>query len=120
MEQAMRTRKPVAALTALVILSALPLLIAGCSPSEGADVETTGIRQDFEPEYIGGYPTAETAEAMFEEYDYQAAVQFYVWGYAYLNNMGAEKGFARMGGDERSFYIFDKRVQPQHVLMTPN
>ncbi len=34
---------------------------------------------DFEPEYIGGYPTEETAVAMFEEYDYQAACQFYIW-----------------------------------------
>ena len=76
--------------------------------------------QDFEPQYIGGYPTEETAERMFEEYDYQAAVQFYVWAYAYLNNLGMEKGLAKMGGDERSFYIFDKRVQPQHVLMTGN
>ena len=72
------------------------------------------------PEYIGGYPTAETAEAMFEEYDYQAAVQFYVWAYAYLNSMGMEKGCAKMGGDDRSIYVFDKRIQSQHILMTAN
>ncbi len=34
--------------------------------------------QDFEPEYIGGYPTKETAERMFEEYYYQAAIHFYL------------------------------------------
>ena len=28
--------------------------------------------RDFEPKYIGGYPTEETAERMFEEYDYQS------------------------------------------------
>ncbi len=78
------------------------------------------MTQDFEPKYIGGYPTEETAAAMFDEYDYQAATQFYVWAYAYLNNMGMEKGFAKMGGDERSFYVFDKRIQPQHILMTAN
>ena len=52
---------------------------------------------DFEPQYVGGYPTAETAAAMFDEYDYQAATQFYVWAYAYLNSMGMDKGFAKMG-----------------------
>ena len=61
--------------TALVTLLALSLLLAGCSPSEqdattesqpgasqtaGVAVSTTA--QDFEPEYIGGYPTEETAE----------------------------------------------------------
>ena len=78
------------------------------------------VSSEPDARFIGGYPTKETAEAAFEEYDYQAAVQFYVWAYAYLNNMGMEKGFAKMGGDERSFYIFSKRIQPQHILMTAN
>ena len=40
---------------------------------------TTAFAQDFEPKYSGGYPTKETAERMFEEYDYQAATKFDVW-----------------------------------------
>ncbi len=79
------------------------LVIMGCSPTEqGATSESqqaapqkVGVTdslavQDFEPQYIGGYPTEETAERMFEEYDYQAAVQFYVWAYAYLNGLGLD------------------------------
>jgi hypothetical protein len=102
-------------------LVTLSLLIVGC-PKSGSDSKTKSqpSSQNFEPKYIGGYPTEETAEAMFEEYDYQAAVQFYVWGYAYLNSLGLEKGLANLGGDERSFYIFDKRIQPQHNIMTAN
>ena len=46
--------------------------------------------QDFAPQYVGGYPTEETAKAAFDEYDYQAATQFYIWGYAYLNSLGYE------------------------------
>ncbi len=57
---------------------------------------------------------------MFEEYDYQAAVQFYIWGYSYLNTMGMDKDYARMGGNERSIYVFDKRLQPQHQMLTAN
>ncbi len=41
----------------------LSLLVAGCATPEHA----------FEPKHIGGYPTKETTERMFEEYDYQAA-----------------------------------------------
>jgi hypothetical protein len=81
---------------------------------------TTAFAQDFEPQYVGGYPTEETAAAMFDEYDYQAATQFYVWAYAYLNSLGMDKGFARLGGGERSFYVFDNLMQPQHVVMTAN
>ncbi len=116
----MKSHRCVAGSTTLVTLSTLALLIAGCSPSETADLASTGIGRDFEPEYIGGYPTAETAEAMFEEYDYQAAVQFYIWGYAYLNGLGFDKGMASHGGDERSVYIWDQRVQGQHAVMTAN
>ena len=77
--------------------------------------------QNFEPQYIGGYPTEETAKAAFDEYDYQAACQFYVWGYAYLNSLGFEKGLKRLGGgNERSFYIFDRRIQPNQGVITPN
>ena len=63
-------------------------MIVGCSPS-GQDATTASqpdasqaaidtIERDFEPKYIGGYSTAETVGAMFEEYDYKAAVQYYV------------------------------------------
>ena len=85
-----------------------------------AVLATTAAAQDFEPQYIGGYPTEETAQAAFDEYDYQAACQFYIWGYAYLNSLGFEKGLQKLGGDERSFYIFDQRVQPNQGVITPN
>lgn len=78
------------------------------------------MAQDFEPKYIGGYPTEETAAAMFDDFNYQAAVQFYVWAYPYLNSVGLEKDFTEMGGNERSFYSFDKRVQTQRIMMTAN
>jgi hypothetical protein len=74
----------------------------------------------LEPVYESGYPTEETARAAFYEYDFQAAVQFYVWGYAYLDGLGFDKGLARIGGDENSIYVFDKRMQPQHRVMTAN
>ncbi len=90
-----RLKVNAANLTALVTLVALFLLIVGCSQSEEdsttesqpgatntAGVSDTTTEHDIEPKYIGGYPTEETAAAMFEEYDYQAATQFYIWGYA--------------------------------------
>ena len=40
-----------------------------------AALATPAFAQDFEPEYIGGYPTKETSEQMFEEQDHQAALR---------------------------------------------
>ena len=78
------------------------------------------LAADLQPEYEGGYPTQKTAALAFEEYDYQAATQFYIWGYAYLNSLGFEKGLQRLGGDPRSFYVFDRRIQPNQAVITPN
>jgi len=125
----MKTSKLAKSTLAVVAVAAL---VVGCdkaadpepkAPADTAqatEVQCVSQAQDFEPQYIGGYPTKETADAMFEEYDYQAAVQFYLWGYTYLNALGMTKGFAEMGGDERSIYMFDKRVQPQHLYVTAN
>ena len=65
-------------------LVAIVALVTGCQRTEQAvgsaqKSDITAQEQAFEPEYIGGYPTKKTVEAMFEEYDYQAATQFYIW-----------------------------------------
>lgn len=36
----------------------------------------------------------------------------------YLNARGLTKDIATMGGDERLVYILDKRIQPQHIVIT--
>ncbi len=74
----------------------------------------------FSPSYEAGYPTKDTARAAFDEYDFQAAVQFYVWGYAYLNSLGFDQGCARLGGNDRTIYVFDKRLQPQQKVISAN
>ena len=86
----------------------------------GAVLATTAVAQNFEPQYVGGYPTEETAQAAFDEYDYQAATQFYIWGYAYLNTIGFDKGLAAMGGGQFASYVHDRRIQPQHQVLTAN
>ena len=37
-----------------------------------------------------------------------------------LNGIGLDRGLAEVGGHEHSLYIFDKQIQPQHVIMTAN
>ncbi|MDJ0993015.1 MAG: DUF1214 domain-containing protein [Dinoroseobacter sp.] len=84
-------------------------------------LSTTALwAQGFTPEYEGGYPTAETAEAAFEEFDYQAATQFYIWAYAYLNTLGVDKGMAKFGGSRFANHIFSEQIQPQHIFLTAN
>jgi hypothetical protein len=39
--------------------------------------------------FEAGYPTRETTRRVFDEFDYQAAVQTYVWSTPILGSMGA-------------------------------
>ena len=65
----MKTR--LGSITCLVIIA---VVIVGCSkPGSDSATKSHPGAQDFEPVYIGGYPTNGTVEAMFEEYDYFSA-----------------------------------------------
>ncbi|MGI9436072.1 MAG: hypothetical protein ACR2Q4_14795 [Geminicoccaceae bacterium] len=78
---------------------------------------TSVSAKDFDPKYVGGDPTKKTAEAMFEKQDDQSAVQFYLWGYAYLNNLGMDKGLARKGGNERVFAWLPEVVRHEQTAL---
>ena len=48
--------------------------------------------------FEAGYPTRETTRRVFDEFDYQAAVQTYVWSTPILGSMGAWKPLQRDAG----------------------
>ena len=58
----------------LTLIIAALIFVACNQNSKKKEISTDAFVQDFEPQYVGGYPTNETVEVMFEEYDYQAAV----------------------------------------------
>ena len=45
--------------------------------------------------FDGSYPGKETATRLFDEFDYQAAVQAYVWSISLVNSMGFWKALQR-------------------------
>ena len=76
--------------------------------------------QDFDFEV--GYPTAESSQALYDEMDYQRAVQAYIWATPMLNSMGMRNGFAHFGVTEENNKIlaFEYSALPQHIIMTAN
>ncbi len=87
---------------------------------------TTAFAQDSKPEerfkFEAGYPTPEASEALYDEMDYQRAVQAYIWATPMLNSMGMRAGLARFGVTEENhkFIVFQNSILPQHVVMTAN
>jgi len=68
-----------------------------------------------------GYPTAETARKLFDEMDYQRAVQAYLWAYPAVSFEALRLGVKRdVGVDHNGFMIADKLADAKSVLLTAN
>lgn len=72
--------------------------------------------------FTNGYPSAETSEKLYDEMDYQRAVQAYIWAVPLVNSMALVKGFMSVGAtpDDPKMMIIDKPLTPKQVFMTGN
>jgi hypothetical protein len=68
-----------------------------------------------------GYPTAETARKLFDEIDYQRAVQAYLWAYPAVSfesiRVATERDF---NGGLNAMFIADKFADAKSIFLTAN
>ena len=68
-----------------------------------------------------GYPTAETTRKLFDEIDYQRAVQAYLWAYPAVSfesiRVATERDF---NGGLNAMFIADKFADAQSIFLTAN
>jgi hypothetical protein len=68
-----------------------------------------------------GYPNPETTRKVFDEMDYQRAVQAYLWAYPAVSFESIRLGTKRdLGLDYNEFTIADKLADPKSVWLTAN
>jgi hypothetical protein len=68
-----------------------------------------------------GYPTPETTRKVFDEMDYQRAVQAYLWAYPVVSFECIRIGTKRdLGLDYKEFTIADKLADAKGVWLTAN
>ena len=98
----------------LSLALAASVFVPACSTPQTA--------QEGEYAFEVGYPTPEASQALYDEMDYQRAVQAYIWATPMLNSMGWRAGLARFGVIEENhkFIVFQDSMLPQHVVMTAN
>lgn len=88
---------------------------AGCQQLEKSSEQESN-------EFIAGYPTDKAAATLFEEFDYQVAVQAYVWATSAVNSIAVQNAMQRdvgMKPGEMAFAIFN-RQRPIQTIMTAN
>ena len=68
-----------------------------------------------------GFPTEETTRKVFDEIDYQRAVQAYLWAYPAVSFESIRLGAKRdLGVDLNDFVIADNYADPKAVWLTAN
>jgi len=82
----------------------LLVLLLASTASQAETVETRIGKLEFTHSFADGYPTDETVKILFEEMDFQRAVQAYIWSipfvsmaqwqYSHQQELGAENGQA--------------------------
>lgn len=70
--------------------------------------------------YGPDYPDASDSAALYDELDYQRAVQAYIWATPLLVSAGLKRGLVAAGvtPDTPSLLIFNRRLTPKQVIMT--
>src|SRR5262245_32787547 len=90
----------------------------GPFPAPGGTVETRAGTFSFP----AGYPSKETSAKLYDEMDYQRAVQAYIWGTPLVNSGGAWKALTAVGGNptEPAMLVIDKPLSPKQIVTTGN
>jgi hypothetical protein len=103
------------AVLAAVITGALTLPSAQAQTPDS--VQTRAGTLSFER----GYPTPETTQKVFDEMDYQRAVQAYLWAYPAVSFESIRIGTNRdLGADLNDLVIADNYADPKGVWLTAN
>jgi hypothetical protein len=99
-------------------LLAAALVGALLAPFSHAQAQTADPAYKFE----AGYPTHETSQRLYDEMDYQRAVQAYIWAVPLVNAVAFSKALTDAGVSpvEPSLLVFDRPLTPKQIIMTAN
>lgn len=71
-------------------------------------------------EFEAGYPSKETAEKLYDELDFQRAVQSFLWSYPAVSFQSFYEGFKRVGIDYFDFAVFENFADASGIYLTAN
>ena len=71
-------------------------------------------------DYVGGYPTTETAQKLYDELDFQRAVQAYLWALPMASYGAMADGHHKLGAGDHAVIVADNSAEPQQLILTAN
>lgn len=71
-------------------------------------------------EFKNGYPTEQTASTLYDEMDFQRAVQVYLWSLPFVSMQAFHEECQKTDGSMYSPAIFEDRLPPSTIVLTGN
>jgi hypothetical protein len=70
--------------------------------------------------FFDGFPDGPSVEKLFDNLDFQRAVQAYLLGLAPVSQVANRKGILEVGPANRTVPIFEQMMTPKSIFLTPN
>ncbi|MCE5299232.1 MAG: DUF1254 domain-containing protein [Methanoregulaceae archaeon] len=70
--------------------------------------------------FFDGFPDGPSVEKLFDNLDFQRAVQAYLLGLAPVSQVANRKGILKVGPANRTVPIFEQMMTPKSIFLTPN
>ena len=101
----------------LTIMIAAAFLLSLFSVSSQAETMNTRIG---ELQFKSGYPTEKTVQKLYDELDFQRAVQAYLWALPMASYGAMADELIRLGCGSSAVTVADKSAEQQHLALTAN
>ncbi|MCY1403135.1 hypothetical protein D3C76_873430 [compost metagenome] len=102
--------------------AALALALLSCIQIEkvqASDSPTTANATEFAFEHTN-YPSTATSQRLYDELDYQRAVQAYIWAQPLVGLGAMSEGARRIGIAPMELFVFDQGLRANQALQTGN
>jgi len=70
--------------------------------------------------FFDGFPDDATVDKLYDNLDFQRAVQAYLLGLAPVSQLANRKGIAKLGPINQTIPIFEDRMDSKSLFLTPN
>jgi hypothetical protein len=99
-----------------IMASAMCLVVAFAVPIQGETLDTS----IGEIGYEAGYPKQATVEKLYDELDFQRAVQAYLWALPMASYGAMADAHWALGADSHTVIVADKLAEPRQLALTAN
>jgi hypothetical protein len=99
-----------------VLSAALGFVVTTAMPLHAQTIETRIGSLEFE----AGYPAQKTVDKLYDELNFQRAVQAYLWALPMASYGAMADGHKKLGADSNTVIVADKLAQPYNLALTAN